>query len=257
MTENKLDLTIIILTKNEEQNIKNSVNSAKFAKEIIVFDSESIDKTIEIAQNLGAKVIIQPWCGSYAEQRNLANNYAAYDWIMQIDADETITEELAKEIADFFDKGLDKKYSVARFPLKDIVLGKWVKYGGWYPQYKTRFYKKNSGKWVSTVHERYEYNGERYTFKNPVLHNSYKSIEIFIEKMNKYSSIDAKVEFEKNKKFSYFKLFFQPLERFFGRYIIHKGYKDGLHGFICAFMIALNYFLRHLKLWELCKKNDL
>ncbi len=256
MKEKSLDLSVIIITKNEEKNIEKAINSARLAKEILVFDSESTDRTREIAESLGARVLVHPWTGNYSEQRNIAASKATYSWVMFIDADETISEALGKEVYDFFDKNLTDDYVACEVPMMDFVIGKFIKHGKWYPGYRVRLYRKDRGKWEGVLHEHVIYNGAKYTFKNPICHDSYKSIEIFIQKMNKYSSIDADFEYSQKNKFSYFKLFFQPLERFFSRYIIHKGYKDGFHGFICAFMIFLNYFFRHLKIWEKNYKNE-
>lgn len=254
--KNLVDLSVVILTKNEENNIEKCIKSAQFAKEILVFDSESTDNTREIAQRLGAKVVIHPWTGSYGEQRNAADKYASCDWILQIDADELITEEFAKEIEDFFKKGLDKEYSSGEFPRKEKIFGKYLSYGKLQKELKRRFYRKGTGKWIGSVHEYYECAGKNYVFKNGIIHDSYKSISIFIDKINHWTTIDANQAISEGKKFSLIKLFTQPFERFFSRFIVYKGYKDGFHGFVFALLIALNYFIRQLKIWEMeYKKN--
>lgn len=253
--EEKLELSVIILTKNEEKNIKRALDSVKFAKEVIVFDSESTDNTCGIAKEVGARVIVSPWTGNYAEQRNKANIYATYDWILQIDADEWLSSGLLSEIKEFFLDGKSSIYDKAQFPRKELIFGKWINHGGWYPQYKLRLYRKNLGSWIGRVHERYEAEGRLYTFKNPLYHDSYKNIQTFINKFNHYSTIDAEQAIKNGEKFSFFKMIFQPIERFVGRFIFKAGYKDGFHGFVLAVLIALNYFLRHLKLWEFTKNE--
>lgn len=250
----KRNLSAVIITKNEEKNIIRCIKSISFADEIIVFDSESTDKTVKIAKELGAKVIIHPWTGNYSEQRNLADKYASNEWILQIDADEVVSDELKEELINFL--ASEQTYEVGAIPRKEFFINKWIEYGGWYPQYKIRLYKKGSGYWTGRVHENYKTNKKVFYFKNPILHYSYLTIEIFLDKFNKYSSYDAQEAVVKNEKFSMIKLFFQPIERFIGRYFFKKGYKDGFHGFICAFVIALNYFLRQIKIWEIRNKNN-
>ncbi len=243
-------LSVVILAKDEEQSIAASLRSAAFAGETVVVDSGSSDRTQDIARELGARVVVAPWPGDYSVQRNRADGFAAGDWVFQLDADESVSPELSAEFHAFFESGLDRTCTAARMPRKEIIFGKWVRHGGWYPQHKLRLYRKGSGAWVGRVHERYETGGPVHTFSAPIVHDSYRSVHLFVEKFNRYSSIDAEQDFAAGERFSLLKLFLQPLERFFGRYVRHGGWRDGLHGFVLASLIGLNYFIRHLKLWE-------
>jgi len=250
-----VDLSVLILARNEEDRIGDCIASARFARDVVVVDSGSTDGTPDIARGLGAKAVEAPWPGNFSTQRNRAEAFAACDWVLQLDADEVVTPELADEIRAFFRSGLHATHPSARMPRKEIVFGKWVRHGGWYPQYKLRMYRKGAGSWTGRVHEKYETHGPVHTFANPIVHDSYRDIPVFVDKFNRYSTIDAEEDFAAGRKFRLHKLFLVPLERFFGRYVRHRGYRDGFHGFALAALIGLNYFLRNLKLWELQRRG--
>lgn len=247
----KIDLTVVILTKNEENVLARCINSVPFAAEVLVVDSGSTDRTCALAQQLGARVINEPWPGNFAEQRNRGDANVQTTWILHLDADEKVSPQMANELIAFYAETTHKKITAGRFPRKELIFGKWIEHGGWYPQYKLRLYRKGAGNWVGRVHENYVgLQGEPFTFASPILHDSYRDIHTFIDKFNRYSSIDAEEEVASGRKFSLLRLFFQPIERFLGRYIGHQGYKDGMHGFVLAALIGMNYFMRYLKLWE-------
>ncbi len=250
MKSKSIDISVVVLTRNEADVIERCVKSASFAKEILIVDSCSTDSTCEIAVRLGARIITNEWPGDFSVQRNFADAHAHCEWILQLDADETVSPDLAVEIADFFATGLDKKYSACQFPRKELIFGKWIEHGGWYPQYKLRLYKRGAGEWAGKVHEQFLCTGDIFVFNAAILHDSYKDVHTFLDKFNRYTSLGVQDKMRNGKKFSILKLFFQPLERFFGRYILHKGYRDGFHGFAVASLIAFTYFIENLKLWE-------
>ncbi len=250
MGPKSINISVVVLARNEENVIERCINSVFFAKDILIVDSGSTDSTCEIACHLGARIINNEWTGDFSAQRNFADTHAEFEWILQLDADETVSQELAVEIANFFDNGLENKYIAGRFPRKELIFGKWVEHGGWYPQYKLRLYKKGAGEWAGNVHEQFLCTGNVYVFNSEILHDSYKDVHTFIDKFNKYTTLGAQKKILNGKKFSILKLFFQPLERFFGRYVLHKGYRDGFHGFVIASLISFTYFIENLKLWE-------
>lgn len=248
-------ITAVILTKNEEKRIENCLASIIWVDEIIILDSYSTDRTLEICKKFTNNIYQRKWPDSFSNQRNYGDNLVNNKWILSIDADEVVTSELKEEIIDRLKKG-DKDIYGFNIRRKEFIFGKWIKYGGWSEQYKTRIYRKDKGKWVGKIHEKLILDGKVENLNNYMLHYSYESIPIFIEKFNNYSSIEADSAFKEGKRFSWLKLFFAPIERFFGRFIIHRGFLDGIHGFVIAMLIALNYFLRYLKLWEFYYKRD-
>lgn len=247
----KINLTIVILTKNEEKVLARCIASVPFAAEVLVVDSGSIDRTCALAEELGARVVNETWPGNFAEQRNRGDAHVQTSWILHLDADETVSPEMANELVAFFTGTAHEQVAAGRFPRKELIFGKWIEHGGWYPQYKLRLYRKGAGNWTGRVHENYSgFSGEPFSFAGPILHDSYRDIQTFIDKFNRYSSIDAEDEMASGRKFSLFRLFFQPIERFLGRYIGHQGYRDGMHGFVLAALIGMNYFMRNIKIWE-------
>lgn len=243
-------ISVVVLARNEEAAIGPCLRSVAFAREVVVVDSGSTDRTREVARDLGARVVETDWPGDYGAARRRAESFASCDWVFQLDADERVSPELAEEVGSFFERGDHERYAVTRIPLKDIAFGKWVRHGGFYPQYKKRLYRKGSGAWTGRVHEHYETAASLRDFRHPIVHDSFHSVAIFVDKINRYSTIDAEAAFAEGQRFSLLKLFFHPLERFFGRYVRHAGWRDGVHGFVLASLIGLNYFLRYLKIWE-------
>ena len=243
-------ITAAIITLNEEKRIERCLRSLDWVDEIVVIDSFSADRTVEICRRYTEKVYQHAWPNNYSEQKSRAHQYAANDWILFIDADEVVTRALRDEIMDLFQKG--PAADAFGIPRREYFGGKWIKAGGWYPQHKTILYRKSMGEWVNPIHEKFEIRGSRGYLKNPILHDGYGNFKTFMDKFNLYSSIEAERTFREGRRtrFSLMKALFKPIERFYGRFIRHKGYKDGMHGFYMAAVIAFNYFLQELKFYE-------
>ncbi len=243
-------ITAAIITYNEEQRIERCLRSLAWADEIVIVDSHSTDRTVELCRKYTGKVFQHPWPGDYSEQRTRAHQYAANDWILFLDADEVVTRGLRDEILELFKKGPDAvAYGI---PRREYFGGKWITAGGWYPQHKTILYRKSMGEWVNPLHEKFVSRGSLAYLKNPILHDGYGNFKTFMDKFNQYSSIEAErtAHEGRRRKFSLMKALCKPLERFYGRFIRHKGYKDGMHGFYMASVIAFNYFLQEFKFYE-------
>lgn len=246
-------LSSIVITRNEQQNIDRCLSSLKFCDEIIVVDSESTDNTTAIAQKYTQKVFTVPWKG-YTEQRNHALQLATHDWVLSIDADEEIDENLKEEIL----KTINKSESTAAFliPRKTLHSGRWIKYGGWYPNYLTRLFKKSEGKWIGDeVHEKWQTNGRVEKLENPILHYSFTSFSDQVQRNNEYSSLLAKRLYKQQVKFSLWNLLIKPLTKFFETYLFKRGFLDGYPGFIISISAAYSVFLKWAKLWELEKNK--
>jgi glycosyltransferase involved in cell wall biosynthesis len=242
-------LSAVVITYNEEKKIDRCFSSLNWVDEIVIVDSFSTDNTVKICKKYGAAVYQHPWPGNYSTQRNIAIGHATNDWVLSLDADEIITKLLRDEIQELLLKGPDADaYGI---PRQEYLGGRWITAGGFYPQYMTRLYRKSLGEWVNPLHERFVSRGRTKYLKNSILHDGAPTFKIFMDKFNYYSSVDAEADYKSGHcKFSLFRAIFKPLERFFGRFVKHRGYKDGIHGFYMAAVIAINYFLREMKIYE-------
>ena len=249
-------ITAAIITYNEERKIERCLRSLDWVDEIVVIDSLSTDRTIELCRRYTHKVFQHPWPRDYSAQKSRAHEYAANDWILFIDADEVVTRALRDEILSLFSAGtVADAYGI---PRREYFGGKWITAGGWYPQHKTILYRRSQGEWVNPIHEKFVTRGAMGYLQNPILHDGYGDFKTFLDKFNQYSSIEAERTFREGRrtKFSLGKALFKPLERFYGRFIRHRGYRDGIHGFYMAAVIAFNYFLQELKFYEQLHKKE-
>jgi glycosyltransferase involved in cell wall biosynthesis len=230
-------LSVVIITKNEEKHIKNAIQSALFANEIVVLDSGSTDKTCDIAKKLGARVEYQEWLG-FGRQKNEAVKLASNDWVFVLDADEQITEQLKDEIINTLNNPASDGFFIARL---NNFFGKNIKTCGLYPDYTIRLFNKNKGAFDDApVHESVKIQGKVSKLKNHMTHMAYESIEEFIAKQNRYSSLNPK-------KKNIFKALFSPWWAFFKLYFIKRGFLDGKHGFIIAVLYSQYTFWKYIK----------
>jgi glycosyltransferase involved in cell wall biosynthesis len=230
-------LSVVIITKNSEKFIKDSVKSASFADEVLVLDSGSSDKTCEIAKNLGARVEYQDWLG-FGKQKQKAVDLAKNDWVFVLDSDERITEKLQKEILKELENPKNDAYYVARL---NNFWGRNIKRLGLYPDYSIRlFNRKKAGFNDRDVHESVVcQNCKKGYLKNHLIHLAYESIEEFIAKQNRYSSIGAKP----NK----LKALISPFWTFFKLYFLKLGFLEGWDGFVIARLYSQYTFWKYIK----------
>ena len=244
-----IKLSAVVITYNEERNIERCLNSVKgIADELIVVDSDSSDRTIPIAKANGATVIIQPFLG-YGAQRIFTDSCASNDWVLMLDADEWVSEELAASILEF-KKG--PTANACKFARLNKYRGKWIKHGTWYPDRKIRLYDRTKGTWKGgNVHEyweAYEPNEKIQVLKGDLLHDSFPTLEDHLNKIEKYSDIGARDAIAKGKKASIFKMLFSPVWSFITNYIIRAGFLDGYEGFLIAKLSARMSFLKYSKI---------
>lgn len=250
-----IKLTVAIITFNEEKNIKRCIDSVKeVADEILVVDSFSTDKTQEIAESLGAKFIKHPFAG-HIEQKNVALDLSTHDYVLSLDADEALSEELIQEIkkakANFEGNGY-------RFNRLTNYAGKWVHHCGWYPDTKLRFVKKNAARWRGVnPHDILELNNNESSLflKGDLLHYSYDSIESHINQTNKFSTIAAKAAYNQGKRAGLLHITLRPPLKFVRDYILKRGFLDGRLGFVICWINAFYVYLKYAKLIELQKSN--
>jgi glycosyltransferase involved in cell wall biosynthesis len=246
-------ITVTIITFNEEQNISECLRCVDWADEIIVVDSFSTDKTVEIAKKFTDKVIQVEWKG-YSAAKNYALQLAQNNWVLSLDADERVTPELAKEIHSILESAGDSfdGYEVAR---RAYFLGKWIRHCGWYPGYTLRLFKKSAGSFSnSLVHERLNFKGKTGKLKNDLLHYTDRNIFQYFEKFNRYTALAVDDMAGKGKKFKVIDLIFRPLFTFLKMYFLRGGWLEGIHGLILSVFSAAYVFIKYAKLWEF-KKN--
>lgn len=239
-------LSVIIITKNEAQRITDCLQSVKWADEIIVLDSGSSDNTIALCQQFTDKIYEVDWPG-YGIQKNRALEKAQYDWVLSIDADEILSQELQKEIQLLLQSSLS--HSAYSIPRLSKYCHKYLYYGDWKNDQCIRLFKRTRATFKNVpVHEELMVDGSVGNLKSCLLHNSFQNLEQVLHKVNEYSSLGAKLHFETQKSASLSKAILHGLWTFFRSYVLKLGFLDGREGFIMAFSNAEGCYYRYLKL---------
>ncbi len=232
-------ISATIITLNEEDKIRPCLESLQdIADEIVVVDSLSTDKTKSICEEFGVKFVEQKWLG-YSEQKNLANNIASYDWILSIDADEVISDELKKSILKIKEIDTDNNV-VYSFNRLNNYCGKWIHHSGFYPDKKIRIWNRNIGKWEGIVHEviKFSTKVKEVHLKGDLLHYSYAKPEDFEKQVFKFAELRAKHYFDKGKKNAGLLSIVSPIFFFIKHYIVRLGFLDGKEGLVMCWVSA-------------------
>ena len=244
-------LSLVIITYNEESNIQRCIESAQgLVDEIVVVDSGSSDKTVEISKSLGAKVIHQDFLG-YIEQKNFATAQATFDWVLSLDADEALSSDLKHSIAEAIINPGVHGFTMNRLTQ---YVGNWVKHGGWYPDKKLRLYQRQHGQWTGlNPHDRYELNNSATTqhLKGDILHYSYATLSDHLKQIDRFSAIGAQALKDAGGRSSILKIIYKPFARFCRIYFIKSGWLDGLTGFAIAVSGAYYVFLKYFRCYYL------
>jgi len=249
------NLSVIVITKNEEKNISRCLNSIKdLADEIVIVDSGSTDNTLKVVRKYTSKNFFRKWSDDYAAQKNYAISKASGNWILSLDADEQVPLSLVAEIKDFFNLKKEKKYSGMWLSRKNIVYGRWLKHGDCGPDYQLRFFQKKDAYLQRAVHETVVVNGPVGFLKQPIIHYSYKTIKAFIQQIHKYIDIEVKIFIQEKKKAFIWQIFAYPIAKFLKVYIFKKGFLDGWYGLIDAGLRAYYSFLKRFKYYKIAKK---
>ncbi|MCX5591300.1 glycosyltransferase family 2 protein [Alcaligenes endophyticus] len=246
-------LSVIIITKNEQAHIQACLESVAFADEIIVVDSGSTDRTVEIAAAFGAKVSITTDWPGFGPQKNRALDLATSEWVLSIDADERVTPELADSIRQELTQPRATAYRIAR--LSEFA-GRWIRHSGWWPDRVLRLFRRDLGRFTTVkVHERVNVSGSVLTLQGHFLHYPYASLEVFINKINQYSSSAAQQAFERGKRTSVIGPFGHSFWTFLRHYVLRRGFLDGWQGLFLAGMAATGSFYRYVKLYSLIRRK--
>jgi glycosyltransferase involved in cell wall biosynthesis len=238
-------ISATIVTLNEERNISRAIESLRCVDEILVVDSGSTDRTREIATSLGARVVEEPWRG-FAGQKNFAARSAAHEWILSLDADEAVSEELEGEILELKRSGA--KYQAYSFPRLAQYLGRWVRHSGWYPDRKIRLYHRDFAEWTGDyVHESVKARGESGRLEGKLLHFTCDSLSQHLRTLDRYTSLAAEELRSRNRRVPITKLLIDPAWTIFRTYVLQAGFLDGPQGAAIAWMAGLYTFLKYAK----------
>jgi hypothetical protein len=243
-------LTAVVLTRNEEAHLADCLESLKWCKEVIVLDSFSTDRTVEIARQLGAEVSLHPF-QNFAHQRNAALGLVRSEWVLFVDADERVSPQLAAEISNAINDGHHDGYWI---PTHNYQLGKLILHAGLYPDNHLRLFRKDKGFYSSSqmVHEGVTLDGTAGYLANPLIHISCETWKDFTDHQKHYARLKARMHFERGVKPSYH-FVVGPVLEFLRRYIYLRGYRDGLHGLRLSLIFAYYYFVMFVLLYRLWK----
>lgn len=241
-----MELSAVILTKNNKDIIGSLIDNLSFCDEVVVVDDFSDDGTDIVAKQHGAKVFKRELNENFAKQRNFGLDHCLGEWVIFVDSDENVSDELKKEILRVINNNTISAYQIRR---NNQFLGKVLKHGEAGAVELTRLAKKNSGRWERNVHEYWNVKGKTGRLKGYLNHNPYKSLDEFVEKINNYSSMHAKANYKEGKKSSLLKIAFYPGLKFLSNYILKIGFLDGVYGFVFALLMSLHSFLAWSKLW--------
>ena len=247
-------LSVVIITFNEERNITRCIKSVlSLADEVLVYDSFSTDATCAIAIDLGAKVIQQKWEG-YTITKNKANALAANDWVLSLDADEALSDELSQSILELKMKGL----CTSSFHRITNYCGQWIKYAGWYPDTKLRLFNRTEMCWQGLIHEELRridnFASKSKLLKGDCLHYSYYSIAEHSAQTEKFSTLSAQRLYQEGAKVNWIKIYVSPVIKFIQMYVFKLGFLEGKSGFTICWISAKASYLKYYKLKQLLQK---
>lgn len=243
-----MGISISIICFNEENKIRKCLESVRWADEIVILDSFSTDNTLNICREYTGRIFQHKFDG-HIQQKNRALDLCSKEWIFCIDADEVVTDELRDSIRSINagENGVDGYYVARRV----FYIGRWINHGGWYPDYKLRLIKKNSGKWGGiNPHDELRVRGRTEKLSGDLLHFSYENISAHIGQVNKFTDIMSEEYKKLGKKPTIFNLTLRPLYKFIKMYILKAGFLDGTRGFIIACIGAFYVFMKFVKLYE-------
>ena len=245
-------LSVVFNAQNVESDLPRAIASIKgLADEVVVIDQDSDDKTHEVAKKLGATVYNHKKVQYVELARNFGVAKAIGDWVLILDPDEEISAGLSKKIREIVNKPQADYY---RIPRKNIIFGKWIKNTRWWPDYNIRLFKKGAVSWNEIIHTVPLTQGRGMDFEEkedfPIVHHHYDSIEEYLDRLGRYTSIQADLKVKDGHKFTWRDIITKPSSEFLSRYFSGQGYKDGIHGLILCLLQAFSELVLYIKVWE-------
>jgi glycosyltransferase involved in cell wall biosynthesis len=241
-------LSVVVITLNEQDRIRECLTSVAWADEIVVVDAGSEDKTVALAREFTDHVLVHPWEG-FAAQKNFGIDRATGDWVLSLDADEQVEPALREEIAAALASAAPcAGYRLAR---RNIMWGRWIRHGRLYPDWQLRLFRRGRGRFVErAVHESVTVDGPVGQLATPLLHHSYRDVGDFLRRADRYSTLAAEEWARGGRPFRVTQLVTAPLGRFLSMYVVHRGFLDGWRGFLLAVLYAYYVLVRSAKIWE-------
>ena len=242
-------ISVAIITRNEERNIRECLESVRWADEIVVVDNGSTDRTPAICREYGARFFPEDWKG-YSGQKNSAIEKTRNEWVLSLDADERIPPDLFREMK----QNLDQDPSVNGYwiPRKNFFLGRWIRRCGWYPDLNLRLFRKNRGRFGErAVHESVEIEGKTAVLGNPLIHETYRSLSDFFQRMDRYSTLAAEEMHRKGRRFRWTDALFRPPFTFLQMYLLRAGFLEGYSGWLLCVLYSFYTFAKYIKLKEI------
>ncbi len=246
-------LTVTIVCLNEQEKIRACLESVAWADEIVVCDSGSRDETLAICAQYTDRIYTDPWRG-FAAHKNLALERASHPWVLSLDADERVTPALERHIRRILDGPAEADgYYI---PRQNYFLGRWIRHGGWYPDYVLRLFRRGRGRFRErAVHEAVAVDGPTAYLDAALEHHTYDSIAAYVARMDRYSALAAEEMRRAGIGFRGRDLVWRPPAAAFKMYLLRRGFRDGIHGLALAGLYGAYTFVKYLKLWELEAKS--
>jgi glycosyltransferase involved in cell wall biosynthesis len=245
----KLPLTGVVITMNEAANIQRCLGSLSFCSELLVIDSGSSDETVALAKGMGARVIHTEWPG-FGPQKRFAVEQARHDWVLCLDADEWVSDSMARAIHREF--GSTTPALACRFSRRNLFLGRPLRFGGGYPDIKLRLFNRQHGRWsTDLVHERVQTDAEVRLLEGDLMHDTAPNLDLAMAKWASYASLQAQGMKDQGKRGRWWHLVLNPVSRFLKQYVVQQGFRDGLPGFAMAAFSSFFCFYKYLQLMRL------
>jgi glycosyltransferase involved in cell wall biosynthesis len=251
MLPEKIPLSVAIITKDEEKQLSDCLKSISFADDIVLVDSGSTDRTVEIAKKFGCRVFIEDWKG-YGPQKNSAIEKSRHTWVLFLDADERVPDETQETIREVLERPAADAYSFRR---KNYLHGKWIKHSGNWPDRNIRLVNKTKGIFQSVIHEKWITNGRVQHLNAHIEHYAFSNYFDMLKKLNEYSTVIARELFTSGRRANLLSPFYHGIGMFFKIYVLERGFSDGFDGLVIALTKAGGSFFKYAKLLELQRKE--
>ena len=251
MLPEKVSLSVAIITKNEEKNLFDCLRSVAFADDIVVVDSGSSDRTVEIAKEFGCRIFIEDWKG-YGPQKNSALDKCSNKWVLLLDADERVPDETKEVIIKTLGGPTADAYSFRR---KNYLHGRWLKHSGYWPDRQVRLVNRNNGRFQGFIHEKWVTEGHVHVLNAPIEHHAFSNYSDMLKTLNEYSSVIAQELYNSGRRAHALSPVYHGIGMFFKIYLIEKGFLDGMDGLVTAITKAGGSFFKYAKLLEIQREN--